>query len=313
MRKLKLTDALVQKTSLPAGRSDLIIWDTEVTGFGLRVRSSSKSFILAYRPRGGGRAANMKRLKLGSADTLKVAEARALARVELGKVAGGVDPQQERARKREKETFVLSALLDRYEADLERRGYVNRKVVMSGLRTKLRSLLTRDVREISTVDLAGIVDRLQRAGQSGAADDFRSRCRAFFTWCVSKPRVLTTNPFFGLRKERATRADRLATERSGRALNDDELRAVWQAASVDRSFGRLLRFLILTGCRRGEGAGLTWAMVDRHRAVLELPAQLSRGVATPYRSPMPWRTCSTAALSLPDLISFFRQRRRAGR
>jgi integrase len=271
--KQKLTDAAVQRAALPAGQSDLVIWDTEVTGFGLRVRASSKSFILAYRPRGAGRAGNTKRLKLGSPETVKVAEARSLARVELGKVASGVDPQQERAKGKERQTFVLSALLDRYEADLERRGYVNRKVVMSGLRAKMKSLLPRDVREITSVELAAIVERLEKAEQSGAAQDFRSRSRAFFTWCMTKPRVLTSNPFLGIRKERSTRADRLAKADRGRALSDQELAAVWRAAPLDRSFGRLIRFFILTGCRRGEGAGLTWQMVDREKEVINLPAQ----------------------------------------
>lgn len=273
MQKLKLTDALVQRATLRDGQSDQVIWDTEVTGFGLRIRAASKSFLLAYRPRGEGRAANMKRLKIGAADAMKVAEARSLARIELGKVASGLDPQAERAKKRARETFILSALLDRYEADLERRRYVNRKVVLAGLRGKMRSLLTRDVREITSIDVASILERLEKAGQPGAAQDLRSRARAFFTWCMTKPRVLSANPFSGIRKQRSTRADRIAADKSGRALDDAELRAVWLACPPDRSFGRLVRFLILTGCRRGEGAGLTWQMIDRKRAVIELPAQ----------------------------------------
>jgi integrase len=273
MQKIKLTDTVVQRAALVEGEADRVVWDSEVTGFGLRIRSGSKSFILAYRPKGAGRSANMKRLKLGNADTLKVADARSLARVELGRVASGVDPQVERAKHRERETFILTALLDRYDADLERRGYVNRKVVVSGLRTKMKSLLPRDVREITSVDLAKIVERLEKAGQAGAAQDFRSRARAFFTWCMTKPRVISSNPFFGVRKERATRSDRLAAAERGRALSDKELAAVWHAAPLDRSFGRMIRFLILTGCRRGEGAGLTWPMIDRENAVIDLPAQ----------------------------------------
>jgi integrase len=271
--KNKLTDALVQRATLPAGQSDQIIWDTEVTGFGLRIRASSKSFLLAYRPRGEGRAANTKRLKIGAADAMKVAEARSLARIELGKIASGLDPQEQRAKRRNRQTFVVSTLLDGYAADLERRGYVNRKGVLASLRAKMRSLLTRDVREITSFELAAIIERLEKAGQSGAAQDFRSRSRAFFTWCMTKPRVLSANPFAGIRKERATRADRLAADKSGRALDDAELRAVWLACPLDRSFGRLVRFLVLTGCRRGEGAGLTWQMIDRERAIIELPAQ----------------------------------------
>jgi integrase len=77
----------------------------------------------------------------------------------------------------------------------------------------------------------------------------------------------------GIRKERSTRADRLAKADRGRALSDQELAAVWRAAPLERSFGRMVRFFILTGCRRGEGAGLTWQMVDRKKNVINLPAQ----------------------------------------
>ena len=273
MNKIRLTDAVVQRAALGDGQTDRVIWDTEVSGFGLRIRAASKTFILAYRPIGAGRAANMKRLKLGSADGLKVADARTLARVEIGRISSGVDPQAQRAEARRRETSSLSSLLDRYEADLERRGYVNRKVVMSGLRTKMRALLARDAREITSADLAAIVERYERAEKAGAAHDFRSRARAFFTWCVTKPRVIASNPFLGVRKERATRSDRLAAAERGRALTDPELAAVWHAADPMRAFGRLIRFYILTGCRRGEGAGLTWQMVNRKRGMIELPAQ----------------------------------------
>ncbi|MDB5511360.1 MAG: hypothetical protein JWR08_843, partial [Enterovirga sp.] len=34
--KLKLTDAVVNRASLPAGKTEAVIWDAEVTGFGLR-------------------------------------------------------------------------------------------------------------------------------------------------------------------------------------------------------------------------------------------------------------------------------------
>jgi integrase len=45
-----------------------------------------------------------------------------------------------------------------------------------------------------------------------------------------------------------------------RVLNDDELRAVWKTAESRGSdpFAALVRFLLLTAARRGEGAGLSW-------------------------------------------------------
>ncbi|WPP04233.1 site-specific integrase [Methylocella tundrae] len=124
---------------------------------------------------------------------------------------------------------------------------------------------------MSGADLWAIIEALQKVGKEGAAEDFRSRARAFFTWCV-KSKALDANPLLGYRKERSTRADRISKQEHGRALSDVELAKVWQAASLGAPFGRLIRFLILTGCRRGEGAGLTWPMVDRADGVINLPA-----------------------------------------
>lgn len=268
MPKLKLTDAIAASAGLDPGQREATFWDTDCTGFGLRVRAASATWILAYRPAGAGRSVNTKKLKLGTTKTLKTAEARALARVMLGKVAAGHDPAADLKRK---QISGLGALLDRYKTDLERRGYVNRETVVRGLETRLAPFLSRDAKAVSGAELWAIVEKLQRAGKAGAAEDFRSRARAFFSWAV-KAKAVDVHPLLGLRKERATRADRIAKQERGRALSDEELAKVWCAADPAAAFGGLIRFLILTGCRRGEGAGLTWAMIDQKACLLRLPA-----------------------------------------
>jgi integrase len=273
LNKTKLTDAIVSRATLPEGKNELVLWDKEVTGFGLRIRPGGRTWIVSYRPAGQGRAANMKRLKLGVPGVMSASEARNRARAELGKVASGGDPAAERTEQRRREKSRISDLLDRYEKDLERRGYVNRRVVMTGLRSRLKGFQAGDIRDLSGADLASIIEKLERAGQDGAAEDFRSRCRAFLSWCVVKAKVINANPLAGFRKERATRADKIAKAQHGRALTDDELIKVWNAAAPDTVFGRLIRFYILTGCRRGEGAGLSWAMVDRSAKQIDLPPQ----------------------------------------
>lgn len=91
--KVKLTDAFIARATVPAGKTETVIWDAEVTGFGLRLRGDAKTYVVSYRPSGAGRSANMKRVKLGTPETIKTAtEARKLARALLGKVASGGDP-----------------------------------------------------------------------------------------------------------------------------------------------------------------------------------------------------------------------------
>nr|WP_031215818.1 tyrosine-type recombinase/integrase [Mesorhizobium sp. LSHC424B00] len=169
----------------------------------------------------------------------------------------------------------MSVLLDRYEADLKRRKYVAWKMVMSLLRRRLKKHAEKDIAELKGTDFAAIVETLERTGMQGAADEFRSRCRAFLAFCQVKAKVIDANPLYGYRRQRATRSDRLAKTKHGRALSDDELVRVWNAALPATVFGRFVRFLILTGCRRGEGAGLERKMLDRRNpkaVAVNLPA-----------------------------------------
>jgi integrase len=273
--KAKLTDTIVANAALPAGKAEAVLWDTDVTGFGLRLRGNSKTYIVAYRPAGMGRSATMRRVKLGTPESIKsAAAARKLAFAMLGSVAGGADPATQRREEKRREKSKVSDLLDSYESDLKRRRYVRTNVVMSVLRRRLKKFANADIADLKGSDFAGVAESLERDNLPGAATEFRARCKAFLAFCHQKRKVIDANPLYGYRKERATRADRLAKETSGRALSDDDLVAIWLAADPATVFGRYVRFLIITGCRRAEGAGLLWSMihdVDPHREIV-LPA-----------------------------------------
>jgi integrase len=94
------------------------------------------------------------------------------------------------------------------------------------------------------------------------------------SFCQVKRKVVDLNPLFGFRRQRATRADKLKKAEHGRALPDHELVQVWRAAGPSTVFGRFVRFLILTGCRRGEGARVTRSMIVNGDggAAIEFPA-----------------------------------------
>ncbi|GGE19910.1 integrase [Aureimonas endophytica] len=275
--KVRLSDAAVARIQLDDGKNDMVVWDTDVTGFGLRIRPGGKTWILAYRPAGTGRSGIYKRMKLGSVTTIRsTSEARNLARIALGQIARGEDPLATRKKEREAEKAKLADLIDRYEKDLIRRNYVGAELHTRNLRTKMKHMLARDIRTITGAEYAKVIERLETAGKAGAAKDFRARCRAFLTWCVSKAQVLSTNPLAGHRKERATRADRVAKAEHGRALSDTEIVKLWRASDPATVYGRLVRFWLLTGCRRGEGAGLEWAMIDRKAKLIRLPAVFTK-------------------------------------
>src|SRR5690349_7063412 len=82
-------------------RSELILWDGTVKGFGLRVSAGgARSFILIYRA-GRGRGAPSRKVTIGKyGSPLTVETARKEARRILGLVADGQDPAGEASEQR---------------------------------------------------------------------------------------------------------------------------------------------------------------------------------------------------------------------
>src|SRR6516164_9751345 len=92
--RLKLNNKTIRGLTL-AGKTDLIVFDDDMPGFGFRLRLSgsriNKTWIVQYRSHGRTR-----RVLIGSAEVFSAEEARAQAKKILGAVALGRDPQGER-------------------------------------------------------------------------------------------------------------------------------------------------------------------------------------------------------------------------
>ena len=85
--KAKLTKRFVD--ALKSGSKDVIVWDTELKGFGSKVTPRGrKSYFLYYRTPGG----RERRPKIGDHGPLTADGARAIAQKWLRQVADGVDP-----------------------------------------------------------------------------------------------------------------------------------------------------------------------------------------------------------------------------
>src|SRR5215217_940467 len=88
------------------------LWDSDLLGFGVRVRpSGAKTYILRYRA-GSGRTAPTRRVTLGTVGKLTPDQARELARKMLATVAHGGDPAADRAKDRV--ALTIAELAERY-------------------------------------------------------------------------------------------------------------------------------------------------------------------------------------------------------
>src|SRR5262249_26028581 len=183
----------------------------------------------------------------------------------------GDDPAADKQEERRRASSTLRTLLaegGEYERHLKRRHIVNIKSIMSTFRRGLGRLMGKDVAAITRADFVTAVVAIEDQGKPGAAADLRKCARTFCEWCVHRG-FAPANVLAGLRQPKTTRAGRPASEaRKPRALADQEIVAVWNAAAGRGAFGNIIRLLLLTGARRSEIAKLTRDRILSDRLVL---------------------------------------------
>ncbi|KAA1054690.1 tyrosine-type recombinase/integrase [Azospirillum argentinense] len=272
--RAKLTAELVKQTPLPTS-GQIIVWDTDVKGFGLRLTTGTKAFICNYRVKGRER-----RVTIGNATVWKVADARDEAKRLLQDVDKGVDPvaareaeeasrEQERQREHDERTkLVFSAVvaewLKRDQADNRSAADVERLVNRELLPRWGERLVT----DITKRDVVELLDAKMDAGHPVMANRILAHTRRLFNWCLERS-IIATSPCANL--------SRPATERSrDRILTDTELAKVWTACAWDWPGGAAVRFIILTVSRRDEAFGATWAEIDFDKREWTIPAERAK-------------------------------------
>lgn len=115
----RLSKRNVESIAVPAkGKKDIMLWDADLKGFGVRIKSSGvRTYLIQYRHNGRSR-----RLTLGKHGAITPDEARKLAKTQLGNVATGEDPAEDRMQRRKAPTFQQLA-----EDYMERHAIPNKR------------------------------------------------------------------------------------------------------------------------------------------------------------------------------------------
>jgi integrase len=268
----KRTVAALKAIEMTPEKSDEVIWDEDVTGFGMRMRRSTadrdvivRTWILDYRFHGKGR-----RLLIAGIDELAPAQALSFAMDKKAAVRLGTDPQAEREQKREENrkaerphmfSAVVALYLDARATKVRESSLRDFRRYLTGPR--FQRLHKMDVGEVTKRDVALCLNAIPQA-QYITAKCARMALNRFYVWCMSQG-IADANPCIGTVVEKP--AD---YEPRGRVLTVEELAQIWRGCDDDE-FGKIIRLLILLGARRQEIAGMCSSEFSPDRTVWTLP------------------------------------------
>ena len=273
-----------------AQNKDYVIWDDELPGFGLRVFASGKrSYLIQYRSAGRSR-----RYTIGQHGVWTPELARKEAKVQLGRVAQGDNPAEER--RLDHKAITVKELCDLYFTDLKAglilgkggrpkkastivtdTGRINRHIVPLIGPRRVKDLVKADINKVLKDIMAGktrvsVKTKKLRGkaivrGGVGTATRTVGLLGGILTYAVEAG-IIETNPAHGIRKPK----DRVRNRR----LTEDEYRVlgrILRKAAEDERYqiaADIIRQIALTGCRRSEMIKLRWTEADMEASCLRL-------------------------------------------
>lgn len=260
----RLTKRLVEAISPDAGR-DVIQWDSELRGFGVRVWPSGKrTYFVKYRTKDG----RQRKPTIGVHGVLTAEQARDEARQWLAQVARGEDPA---SKPQPKEAPTVEAFAEMY---LNRHARLHKKRSSSAndqrllAKRILPALGNRKLVDITREDVVRLHEALHHRPYEG------NRLLALLSTMFNLAedwgfRAVHTNPCRRVKKYKEEKRERFLGSadlaRLGAALREAE-----QSGAHSTSAIGAIRLLLFTGCRLSEILTLRWSEVDLEHGLLRL-------------------------------------------
>jgi len=261
----KLTKRLVESIE-PDPVRDIVVWDSELPGFGIRVWPSGKrTYILYFRTAEG----RQRKPTIGQHGPITAEQARNIALHWLSQVKQGADPGKDKSTARNAPT--VAELAHRYMSEhakvKKRPGSVRSDETLLRLHI-LPRLGTMKINAIDRKDVAQLHHAMR--DRSGAANRTIALLSKMFNlaekWGL---RPDGSNPCRHVEKYKERKVERFLSNdelsRLGEALNEAE-RTQTEMPSVIAA----IRLLLFTGCRLSEILTVQWDEVDLEKQCLRL-------------------------------------------
>jgi integrase len=254
---MRLTIKEAAGLKLPAGKSDHIVFDDDITGFGIRLREGgSRTWIYQYRI-----GSKQRRMVLGSAKSVPLALARENAGKLEAKVRLGGDPAMDKDVAQRDADNTVEALVDQYlkarKSEWRRRSAAE---VTRHLTKHSRPLHRFPIAAVTQRNVATLLSDIAGASGNVTSNRVRASLYAFFSWVIREGIRLPEGNVVAYTNTREEKS-------RDRVLSDLELRAIWEACRDDHH-GAIIRLLMLTGLRVNEIAALRWDELHDDQIVL---------------------------------------------
>jgi integrase len=265
---MKLTQDAVSKLVLSPDRWERVVWDSDIPGFGIRVRQHSSRWFFRYR-----RGARQPRMTIGAVSAISAAQARTIASQLYARVKLGEDPASDRAENiaRAQETFELALrpYLAHKRAELRPGSLENITRHLVKHAAPLHRLELSKAAGRRTV--AALLTKIASTSGPREANSMKGSLSGFFRWAIGQGLLEVDDPTVGIASA-ALKGPR------AHVPTDADIVKIWDALRAD-DFGDIVRLLVLSLCRLSEIGNLAWDEVDFAAGIIRLPgARTKTGV-----------------------------------
>jgi integrase len=259
---MRLTDKAIASLKLPPGKTEVIHYDDDLPGFGIRLRAGgSARWVYTYKI-----GTQHRRITFGASSALSASRARATANELHAKVRLGADPSGEKTESRLRAGETMTTALQVYLAhQREHIRPLSYRQLERHLNKHCRSLHSLQLAKIDRRTVATRLTTISSRSGPIEANRVRSSLAAFFAWAIREG-LVDTNPVVGTSRRKETSRDRV--------LTNDELKAIWNASENAGDYGAVVQLLMLTGARITEIGSLRWSEVFGDKIVL--PAERTK-------------------------------------
>jgi integrase len=248
-------------------------FDAATPGLALRVTENGvKSWSVLYRHRG-----RLRRLTLGGADVVKLADARSRARDALNAASEGADPAADKQQDKKAETIadLATEYIERYAKKRKKSWKEDDRILRAEV---LPHWKQRAIADIKRRDVRLLVEAIAERGAPIMANRTTALLSKVFKFAMDDE-LIEASP--------AVRISRPAPEQKrDRVLSETEIRQLWKAfEALPREMGTYFKLRLVTAQRGGEVSSMCWEDVDLDAAWWTIPAARSKNKLT-HRVPL---------------------------